>query len=671
MPIAVTALSGDFLKQQQVNTVKDVANFTPGLSINTDSVGRAFLSIRGIGTTLIDTVQPGVGIFIDGVYQPNTSYLNSPIVDVARIEVLRGPQGTLFGNNTLGGAINIVTRQPSNQWSGRFDSAVAGPDDYASVSGSISGPIVPDLLQFRLGAAYHVQNGFGRNTLANARLNPLSNQSVNGALRFLPASWATFTLGGSYDRTYGGSTQYIHVDGPTDYRLDGATNIPSRARIDYYAGNLKSEFDLAPLNTKATLILAYNQKNLASSGDGDYSTTDLLRSVGGSRLITKTAELRFDTQWSDAISTLIGFYGDRYEQHAVTVNTLDLNGLVGLPAGTLPKTVSTSNAGLCNDVRAAFGTVFVKVGTLDLAVGGRIDNQHLRANQVNFASATAPGVGFVAPDYEKTLFQPRVTLTNHWTPEFMTYASVAKGIRGGGQNGPGTRPQDASYRGDNVWTYEVGAKYGDGPLQISGDVFYNDYNDFIGQNSLAPNSVGTGFVAINLNTGHVRSYGAELEAHLKITDQWRFDGGVAYLNARITDDSQYFATTGVHVSSDRIIFTPDYNFNASTTYTVPVGVNSVVLNAGVFGKGSRVGSSLDPNTAPLLSAYAITNASIGFRFARGLEIAAFGTNVFNTKFIESYIDKSALVRAGLAPLASNLAIQGDRARYGVRASFKF
>src|SRR3569833_1753074 len=145
VPIAITALTGAELHDRQVNAVKDIAAYTPGLSINSDSVGRAFVSIRGIGTTLIDTVQNGVGIFIDGVYQPNTSYLNSPIVDVARIEVLRGPQGT--------------------------------------------------------------QYGFGRNTVANARLNPLEQSSLNCTLRLTPASWAVFTLNGSYDHVNCGNTQ--------------------------------------------------------------------------------------------------------------------------------------------------------------------------------------------------------------------------------------------------------------------------------------------------------------------------------------------------------------------------------------------------------------------------------------------------------------------------------
>ena len=629
------------------------------------------MSIRGIGTTLIDTVQPGVGIFIDGIYQPNTSYLNSPIVDVARIEVLRGPQGTLFGNNTLGGAINVITRQPGNDWEGRLDATAAGTDQYYSVSGTISGPIVKDVLAIRIGASYHGQDGFMYNTLARGPMNPLDQRSIGGTIRFTPASWATIIFNANYDRTEGGSTAYNHVAGPTDYRLDGATNVLNSATIKYQGYNIKGEFDVDSINTRITTIAAYNQKDFSSAVDGDYSAVDLLRANGTSRLITKTGEVRFDTKWNDSISTLIGLYADTYTQRGVSNTILDLNPLLGLPAGTLPKSLSTSTTYVKNDQRAIFGTIFVKLGGgLDLAVGGRYDHQKLISSQT--------GPAYNAPDYIKGQFQPRVTLTKRWSPDFMTYASIAKGIRGGGQNGPGTPAASVIYKGDSVWTYELGTKFSalSNALSVSADVFYNDYRDFIGQNTLAP-KVGGGFVAINLNTGTVRSYGAEIEAHWRVTPAWRIDAGAAYVHARITDDSEYFNATGgaagggIHVSTDRIIFTPDYNFNLSTNYAVPIGSSSLLFDAGVVGKGSRIGSTLDPAVAPRLATYVLANGSITMKFSSGFSIGVFGTNLFNKKYIESYIDKSALVRAGLASIASNLAIQGDRRRYGVRASLKF
>lgn len=669
VPIAVTALTGEELKDRQVNTVKDIAAYTPGLNINSDSVGRAFVSIRGIGTTLIDTVQPGVGIFIDGIYQPNTSYLNSPIVDVARIEVLRGPQGTLFGNNTLGGAINVITRQPGNDWEGRLDATAAGPDSYYSVSGSVSGPIAPDLLSFRIGASYHVQDGFQYNTLAHGDMNPLDQRSIGGTLRFTPAPWAVITANANYDRVEGGSTAYVHVAGPTDYRLDGATNVLNDTTIRYQGYNLKGEFDLDAIKTKLTAVIALNRKDMAGISDGDFGPVDLLRSNGSSRLITKTGEIRFDTKWNDNISTLIGVFADRYTQRGTTINNLDLSPLIGKPAGSVTNQ-TTSTAYTENNQQAVFGTLFLTFGRTDIAIGGRYDHQKLTGRQVDIAAPGAPPSLYVPPVYQRDQFQPRVTLTERWTPNFMTYASVAKGIRGGGQNGPGSLAKDALYGGDSVWTYEVGTKVSSGGLSVNADVFYNDYRDFIGQNSLAP-KLGGGFVAINLNTGTVESYGAEIEAHWRVTPHWRFDGSFAYVHARITDDSQYFQTIGVHVSTDRIIFTPDYNYSLNTTYTVPIDSKSLVFDAGVVGKGSRIGSTLDPGVAPRLAPYSLVNGSITMKFASGFSIGVFGTNLFNQKYIESYIDKSALVKAGLAAIASDLAIQGDRRRYGVRASLKF
>jgi iron complex outermembrane receptor protein len=650
IPIAVTAISGDAIKQQVILAVKDIAAYAPGLNINSDSVGRAFVSIRGVGTTLIDTVQPGVGIFIDGIYQPNTSYLNSPLVDVSRVEVLRGPQGTLFGNNTLGGAINVVTRQPGNDLEIRADGALARPDDYASISGSVSGAIVQDVLQVRVGAAYHHHDGFQKNLLAGGNSNPLTQKSVNGTVRFIPAEWATFTLNGNYDRVRGGNTPYVGATGPRDYTLDNSSNQLSLATITYKGVSLKGEFDADALNTKITAIAAYNRRNQRAAGDGDFGPVDFLRSTGRSRLTTKTGELRFDTQFSDSISTLIGLFASR--STTATFNTTTI-----VPLGVTVPAISDSR----DERQAIFGTVFVKLSpTVDLAVGGRYDHQKL-----DVSSATT------APTYKANEFQPRVTLTNKWTSDLMSYASVARGVRGGGQNGPGS--PNLIYKGDKVWTYEVGTKITTFDRRLSLDLaaFYNDYDDFIGQNSLAPSTTGAGFVAINLNTGHVTSYGFEAEANFRVTDNWRLRSGLTLLHARITNDDQYFATTGTRVSTDHVIFTPDWNFNIGSTYTVPIKSDALVFDGNLIGKGSRFGSSLDPNVAPKLAAYYLVNGSIAYRMASGIEVAAFATNLFNEKYIESYIDRSALVRAGLAAIARNLALPGDRRRYGVRASLRF
>ena len=654
VPIAVTAVSGDTIKEQQITLIKDIANIAPGVNINSDSAGRAFISMRGIGTTIIDTVQPGVGLFIDGVYQPNTSYLNSPLVDVERVEVLRGPQGTLFGNNTLGGAISVITRQPSNTFEGRVDGALASGDNYGSVSGSISGPIVKDVLQFRIGAAYHTPDGFGRNTLANGRINPLETKSVNGTLRIVPTDWAVLTLKGSYDHVFGGSVPYMTVTGPSDFHLDTATNLLSVVAIDYYAVTGKGEFDVRSLNTKITAIGSYNQSDAYSTGDGDFTAVDFLRGTNNRFLKTTSGELRFDTKWSDHVSTLLGaFYSNATNDQYIT------NTIVPLDL-TVPAVGHADNKNY-----AIFGTAFIKLGeTLDLAAGLRFDHQKLTAFN------SSQGGDFAI--YEANQVQPRVTLTKHWTPDFMTYASVARGTRGGGQNEPSA--PNALYRGDSVWTYEVGAKASafNRRLSFSIDGFYNDYNDFIGPNALAPSTGGAGYVSVNLNAGHVESYGMEGEFDARLTNWWRLYGNITLLHARVTDGTEWFQTTGYAYPGDRIPFVPDVNGMIGTTIKAPVVEDqSIVFDASVIYKGSRAGESLDAASVPMMPSFTLVNASIGWQTPH-FEVALFATNLFDEKYQETYLDSSLLGRAGVpAFLVNNLAIQGNRRRVGLRGSIKF
>ncbi|GAA0655670.1 TonB-dependent receptor [Brevundimonas lenta] len=650
VPVAVTAVTSETLEERQFTSIRDIAAVTPGLNINSDAAGRAFISIRGIGTTLLDNVQPGVGIFVDGVYQANTSYLNSPTLAVEQIEVLRGPQSTLFGQNTLGGAINVTTKQPTDDIEGRVTATYADPDDFYIVGGTVSGPIIPGVLQGRISAGTQSRDGFIVNSLLGYDdANRLKQDTVRGSLRWIAPGDAIVTLNAYADSVDGTGPLYALTTGPRDYRNDAQTNFRSEAEYDYTGVNVKLDMPVST-NTDMTALLSYDKRENVGSSDGDFQPINLFFSTNSGELETKSAELRFDTEWSDTFSTLIGFFGSNQTNDQVSSNTL-----MFVPGNPTVSAFANSDA----DIWAVFGTAFWDIQPdLELTVGLRYDSQ-----KVDFQSA-------VNSQYEAEEWQPRVALRKRIDDNTMIYGSIARGFRGGGTNGPGA--PNPTYDGDSVWTYEVGTKLssGDRRFTLQAAAFYNDYRDFIGQNSLAPSTVpGGGFVGINLNTGDVETYGVEAEFNLEITDAWSVHGGGMLQRARITDDSRYVDVTGRQLPSDRIPFLPDWTFNLQTDYVVPVGDGDLTFSGGFVGKGNRVGSSLSETFSPLLDAYILTNASITYRIDQ-VELAVFANNLLEEEYYESYIDSSVLTVAGLPALGS-LGQIGDGRRVGVRLGYSF
>jgi len=650
VPISVTAVTGETLENQQINSVREVAAVAPGLNITTDAVGRAFLSIRGVGTTLIDTVQPGVGIFVDGIYQPNTSYLNNPVFDVARIEVLRGPQGTLFGNNTLGGAISVVTRQPTDEFEGRITGVYAGPDNYQTLSASISGPLVEGVLRGRIGAAYHSEDGFSTNTLAGGDARALQTESLTGTLIWDAPQGAQLTLNAYYNAVEGPQTAYSSPAGPTDYIQDTQLNENSVARYEYTGANVRGVFDVTG-NTQMTALLAYDRKEGEAQGDGDFGPVDFIRVRDGRNLLeTFTGELRFDTRWSDRISTLVGVFASHSDTENYFVNNLVLSSapLVLFPLAPSVTTIEQSSA-------AVFGTIFWNItDRLELAAGLRFDHQDVTS------SAT---VGTYSADE----WQPRLTLTQRWTDNWMTYASIARGFRGGGANSAGA--PNPFYEGDSVWTYELGNKFttNDNTLTLNASIYFNDYQHYIGQNSLTPS-----LIAVNLNTGDVESYGFELEGVWRPTEAFMVQGGLTYNHARITDDSEYEAIIGNGLPSDRILFQPDWNFFVTPSYTFDVGQGELRFDTTVIYKGERVGSSLSPTVAPMLEEYYVVNANVAYSID-DWTVALFATNLTDEEYFNSYLDRSLLgaLFGDASPITRNLGIMGDGRRVGVRVSARF
>lgn len=643
VPIAVTAITADTLEREQINSVREIASYTPGLNITTDAVGRAFMSIRGVGTTLIDSVQPGVGIFVDGIYQTNTSYLNNPVVDVARIEVLRGPQGTLFGNNTLGGAINVITRAPTDEFAGRFSASYADPDNYQTVAGSLSGPLIEGVLRGRIAAAYHAHDGFSTNTLAGGDARPLENQSVNGTLVWDAPQNAQVTLNAYWNQVEGSQTAYSAPSGPTNYVDDVQLNLNSIATYEYWGVNGRGEFDLTG-NTRMTAVLAYDRKDGQAIGDGDFGAFDVIRVIDGRNARDAyTGELRFDTSWNDRFSTLIGVFAN-YSTSTDTINRT----IFGAPT---PQTVSTQTV----SSQAIFANAFYDLTeSLELSAGLRFDHQEVE-------------VTGTAGRYSADELQPRLTLTQRWSDNHMTYASIARGFRGGGANTAGGPLP--FYQGDSVWTYELGDKFttDDRTFTLNTAIYYNDYAHYIGQNSLTPT-----LQAVNLNTGDVTSYGVEVEGIWSPTEMFSLTGGLTYNHARITDDSEFEAVFPGGLASDLILFQPDWNFYVTPTLTFPIGEDDIVFNTTISYKGERAGSSLDSTFQPQLEGYYLVNANLAYEHDNWT-VALWGTNLTDEQYYDSYLDKSlleAFFGVG-SPLAHNLGITGDGRRVGVRVSARF
>jgi len=656
VPIAVTAVSGETLEREQINVIKDVAALTPGLNISSDAVGRAFMSIRGVGTTLIDTVQPGVGIFIDGIYQPNTSYLNNPVVDVERIEVLKGPQGTLFGNNTLGGAINVITRSPTDEFSGRATASYAGPDNYQTYAGSISGPIIEGSLRGRLAASYHTQDGFSKNLLVGGDARPMETEAVNGTLIWeVPQAQRTeISLNGYFNRVTGSQTAYASPSGPTDYVDDVPLNFNSIAQYDYFGFSTKLVTDL-DAKTTMTIIAAYDDKEGKATGDGDFGPVPIIEITDGRNAReTYTGEVRFDTAWNDRFSTLIGAFANRSDDKNTVNQSIDVGILaLGLPAGlvVVPQTtIQTSEL----QSQAIYANAFYDLtDSIEVSAGIRFDHQEV-------------SVSGTAGTYKADEWQPRFTIRKSWNPNHSTYASISRGFRGGGANAPGA--PNEFYQGDSVWTYEIGDKFTNDSrtLTLNSAIYYNDYSHYIGQNALTP-----ALIAVNLNTGDVEAYGAEVEGIWSPNSMFQLRGGITYNHARITDDSEFEAVIGNGLASDRILFQPDWNGFVTASITYPVGPGELRTDITASYKGERVGSSLSPTFAPTLEGYTVVNANVAYEWDN-YTVALFATNLLDEDYYDSYLDQSLLSAFGFpAAAVHNLGITGDERRIGVRLAARF
>lgn len=673
VPIAVSAFSGESLELRGALDLTDIGNITPNVTLETSRGTNSTLSafVRGIGQQdPVSGFEPGVGIYLDDVYlnRPQAAVLD--IYDVERIEVLRGPQGTLYGRNTIGGAVKYVTRQLPQEFSLRVRGTYGSYDQAEGVI-TISAPI-GDIFRVGASVARLSRGGFGDNLATG-----LENYNKD-----VWAARGTIELGGH------GEPVLIRITG--DYTSDrsnprgGHRLIPG---LQSGAPVLDNVFDTrGALNDPVQDVEAYGG---AINISVDLSDAFTLRSISAWRRDDTFTPIDFDALPAVDVDVPGAYFNEQVSQEFQLLYASDrLNGLVGFyyldaQADTLfdvrlfttfAGLTAFTNASVDTETYAVFGEFTYDFSDqLSLTLGGRYTWDERTANilRQNYLGGGSPffgglGVPFGAAstnfrgsrDFNK--FTPRVLLSYQPNPNHNIYAGYSQGFKGGGfdprgvganapdLNGNGVREDSEvatflSFRPESVDSYEIGYKgnlFG-GRLYVALAGFYADYTDIQIPGSVACIVNGLpSFCGVTSNAGAATFKGVELEFNARLGesiasagDRLNLMGAIGYIDAQFDQYITNIAGAPTDVAQFRQVQnTPEWTASGTLVYATPLGAGRLNIGTTVSYRSS-VNQFEIPNAFIDQDGFALWDASIvytapGGRWSLGL----YGKNLTDVEY---------------------------------------
>lgn len=610
VPLSISAITGDVLQQRGINDISTLGTSVSGLNFGQSGTD-ARPAIRGVRTEEVDAANdPTIGFFVDGVYKPRTSQALAAFVDLERVEVLRGPQGTLFGRNTYGGSINLVSKLPGDilgvsgsvryasfndlrleavlnlpvgektavrvvgmfQQSDGFvnvlPSRVAGggqastfnDNDQYYFRGTVRHDFADDV-QLVLRGSHWAQDGtgaggFGYTTVGTLRATPGAPGGATG----------TQDLGGFLDRNNprGGATV-----GPSDvdpYNVFRNTELTRRTRETTLGAELS--ISRGPVSVKS--ITGYANFSSYRQGDEDFSETfgSLLELNTGSKSFSQ--ELQILSNYDSPVQWVGGVY---YFNEKV-VEDFFFRTPTNPNAFTFRQDVKT-------DSIAIYGQADWKIAdNITLVVGGRQTWDNKR-----FVYQIPVGTPDLAPDQaEFAKFTWRAGVNVDLTPDNLLYVSVSTGFRSGGFNN-GTAPAIPSYQPQTVTAYEIGLKnnFRAAGVTLNLAAFYNDYNDILANTFINVPGTTTTVVARS-NAGSARAYGLEAELVWRPMEGLTIDTNGTWLNARFDKFSATRplaqatgfrlvpgSTNQLDLSGNTVPLSPDFTLSAGANYKMVLG----------------------------------------------------------------------------------------------------
>ena len=704
-PIAITAVNAQMLQQRGQTSVEQVANQAPNVTLKPQ--GAAFgpslgASIRGVGKYDFNpALEPGVGLYVDDVYYPTLTGSILDLLDLDRVEILRGPQGTLAGQNSIGGSVKLYSKKPSGDEGGYLEASYGGLN-HLEARGSVDFTLVPDQLFMRLAAVTNHYDGYvtrvdyacanpgsGLPNMASQTSCVLGHEggksysALRTALRWVMNDRVEVNLIGdyTYDNSQSPATTLLHTDaagmsagGLALTSLNGVSYgnqfIPSNPFISYASFTMPASPLAAPFNADA---LTASDSSLYK-GWGVSGTVDWKLAEGLSlKSITAYRGYVSDFAEDNDVSPLPLGLGVEHLSHRQFSEELRLNG--GLLNNAVEYTVGgfyfwensiyathqdlwypgialdfLGNDPVIAHTKAGFAqAVWHATDKLNLTGGIRYTDQDksyqfVRLNRDGTPNAVLGALNGQVGNYSGSNWDYRADVDYRWTPDFMTYAEFSTGFKGGGINPrPFVVQQVLPFGPEKLDAYEIGFKsqWLDRRVRLNAAAFYNKYKDIQLTLLSCPQYGGPGPCALPQNAGDADVKGAEVEAEIHPVGGLEIDGSASYLDFKYTRiNPQAGIPGGAGVQIGMIPpYSPKWKWSIGAQYTFDLGDKGSMIPRIDASYQSDIYSNAVNSSLNQIQGYTLVNAHLTYRAAKGgWETSVAVTNLTNKLYYVTTFD---------------------------------
>ncbi len=657
MSSSISALNALKIKNAQVESLNDLTGMAPNLFVVNGGGDRALYSIRGIYASSLD---PSVAVYVDGVLQYDANSTLNQLSGVERIEVLRGPQGTLYGRNAMAGVINIITEEPGNKATG-FAEAGVGNYNSQRYSLGIKTPLVKDKLFFGISGFYNKRDGYFDNTVTGESFDDLSNCGGNFSLKWKALPSLAFTLNSKYQHTENkGSFPYATNDSiafADGYKTTQDATGTEKINKIMNSLNIKYNNRLCNINS----ITAFQYTNFFIDDgywDGDWTVYDLygLKYDGDAKdnyTSTFSQEFRFSNPQGNNDSKIDWLTGVYY---MYTVEKEQSVTLVGNDAALFGDTYAPYNlvapSRFYNSGGALFGnTTWHITGQFDLTAGLRYDwEEKIWHTQTDFVKDGYPATSMLSPKRTHTDFDalsPKAVFT--WMPDENKtyYVSYTKGYRGGGINKRSSSTDaDATavvtYAPEHSHNFELAGKHLllDNRLMANLTLFYILWED-MQISTFNPSRISTSIQ----NAGKAESKGVELELQYKPVKKLTIDYNTGITSGEYTKMKAPNITTQTETDykGNTLVMQPEYTSTLAVLYNLPLTENAHLMFRPEW---QSIGKQyFDVANTIKQEAYNIFNLKVAYMH-KCFEISLWTKNIFDKKYIGYGYSNSTYVMLG-------------------------